>query len=79
MRDKTMDFEQEMDGFLFDYKVDYNDLLANPQKYIAMFYDYSERKFDQETIKTYFRETLIPQAKELYIDEKLWDLEEDFV
>lgn len=74
-----MDFEQEMDGFLFDYKVDYNDLLANPHKYMNMFYDYSERKFDPQTIETYFSETLIPQAKELYIDEKLWDLEEDFV
>lgn len=73
-----MDFEQEMDSFLFDYKVDYNDLLANPRKYMDMFYDYSERKFDPQTIETYFSETLIPQAKELYIDEKLWDLEEDF-
>lgn len=74
-----MDFEQEMDSFLFDYKVDYNDLLANPRKYMDMFYDYSERKFDPQTIETYFSETLIPQAKELYIDEKLWDLEEDFI
>lgn len=73
-----MNFEEEMDGFLFDYKVDYNDLLANPRKYMNMFYDYSERKFDQQTIETYFSETLIPQAKELYIDDKLWDLEEDF-
>lgn len=74
-----MNFEEEMDGFLFDYKVDYNDLLANPRKYMNMFYDYSERKFDPQTIKTYFSETLMPQAKELYIDEKLWDLEEDFI
>lgn len=78
MEKYSEEFEEEFSYFMCDYSIVLSEFLHPRFDIPHIFVLYSNNKYDENMVKDYIQEVIIPQAKTWVLEEKLSDLDNDF-